>query len=193
MDVAVTPSTENNAGTYAEKTDPVERQQKYAGNTGHIHGWGADVDPENRPAVPMERTPPRLDNVHWDEPEQQQAHVKIYHSTERPGITPVFGTSTPPSGLSGKMRDLAFKFSENDIRRWMILLAADRVNVGEGLLSDLAHGHVPNIFAEMGARAEWRYNRAGFVKKAVVASAVVGVAVYLLRRRGARADDYLDE
>jgi hypothetical protein len=35
-----------------------------------IEGWGADRDPANRPAVPKERTPPRLDNVHWDVPEQ---------------------------------------------------------------------------------------------------------------------------
>lgn len=62
-------------------------------------------------------------------------------------------------------------------------LGADRVDVGEGLLSDLAHGHLPNIFGEMGARAEWRYNRAGFVKKAVVVSAAVALAVYLARRR----------
>ena len=67
------------------------------------------------------------------------------------------------------MRELAFRFSENDIRHWLILLAADRVNVGEGLLDDLAHGHVPNIFAEMGWRSEWRYNRAGVIKKALVA------------------------
>jgi hypothetical protein len=185
MDVKTTPSTDNNAPVYVEKTNPLERKHRHP-DTSHIHGWGADVDPANRPAVPMERTPPRLDNVHWDAPSQQEPTVKIYHSTERPGITPVFGTSTPPSGLSGMMRDLAFKYSENDLRHWLILLAADRVNVGEGLLSDLAHGHIPNIFAEMGMRAEWRYNRAGFIRKALIASAVVGTAVYLMRRRGAR-------
>jgi hypothetical protein len=69
-----------------------------------------------------------------------------------------------------------------------MLLMADRINVGEGLLSDLAHGHIPNILGEMGARAEWRYNRAGFVRKALIASAVVGLAVYLLKRRGMASD-----
>jgi hypothetical protein len=122
-------------------------------------------------------------HAHWDQPSPQQSNVKVFHSNERPGMTPVYGTTVPPSGLSGKMRELAFRYSENDIRHWLILLAADRVNVGEGLLSDLAHGHVPNIFAEMGGPAEWRYNRAGFVKKALIVSATVGVAVYLLRRR----------
>jgi hypothetical protein len=182
MDVTTTPSSDRKARTYVEKTDPVARQ-KQRRDTSNIRGWGADVDPGNRPAVPKERTPPRLPGVHWDAPEQQVPRVKIYHSIERPGITPVFGTSTPPSGLSGKMRDLAFRYSENDIRHWMILLAADRVNVGEGLLQDLAHGHVPNIFAEMGARAEWRYNRAGFIRKAVITTAAVGLAVLWMKNR----------
>jgi hypothetical protein len=62
-------------------------------------------------------------------------------------------------------------------------MAADRVNMVEGLVEDLAHGHVPNIFAEMGAGAEWKYNRQGFIRKALVATAVVGTAVYLMRRR----------
>src|SRR5436309_1230257 len=144
MDVTTTPSTDDGAPAYIEKTDPVERQNRHR-DTSHIHGWGADVDPENRPAVPKERTPPRLEGVHWHEPEQQVARVKIHRSTERPGITPVFGTSTPPSGVSGVMRDVAFKYSENDIRHWLILLGADRVNVLEGLLDDLAHGHIPNL------------------------------------------------
>lgn len=183
MDTAIIPSTEHDHRTHADTTDPLARRSQQPPS---IPGWGADLDHANRPAVPMERTPPRLANVHWDAPEQQVARVKIHHSVERPGITPVFGTSTPPSGLSGKMRDLAFRYSESDLRHWMILLAADRVNVGEGLLHDLASGHVPNIFAEMGGPAEWRYNKAGFVRKALVVSAVAGLAVYLLRRRSAR-------
>lgn len=178
MDANVTPSSET-SGTYVEKTDPdFRRSQKPEG----IEGWGVDLDPANRPAVPMERTPPRLHNVHWDESEHQQPRVKIHHSTERPGITPVFGTSTPPSGLSGKMRDVAFRYSENDLRHWLILLAADRVNVGEGLLEDLSRGHVPNIFAEMGGRAEWRHNRAGFYRKAVITGGVLALAYLWMRR-----------
>jgi hypothetical protein len=110
-------------------------------------------------------------------------HVTVFHSTERPGLTPVYGTSVPPSGLSGLIRRAAFRYSENDLRHWMMLLLADRINVGEGLIDDLAHGHVPNVFKEMGGPAEWRYNRAGFIRKAVIATAVVGTAIYLLRRR----------
>src|SRR4051812_17541793 len=157
VDTAVTPSNQTSP-VYVEKSDPHMRQHQ--GDRSHIQGWGADLDRANRPAVPMERTPPRFIDAHWDEPEHQHSNVKVFHSIERPGLTPVYGTSTPPSGLSGKMRELAYKYSENDVRHWLILLVADRVNVGEGLLQDLAHGHIPNIYREMGGPAELRYNRA---------------------------------
>jgi hypothetical protein len=156
-------------------------------NMSHIQGWGADLDHKNRPAYPMERTPPRLENVHWDYPENQPINMKIYHSVERPGITPIFGTSTPPSGLSEKIRDVAYKLSENDIRHWMLLLLADRVNMVEGIGQDLMRGHIPNIFGEMGIKAELKYNRAGFIRKAAVASAVIGAGYFLLKRRSTRA------
>jgi hypothetical protein len=165
---------------YTERTDPQERPRKPPAD---IVGWGADLDPAVRPAVPKERTPPRLANVHWDAPSEQPYSVKVFHSTERPGITPVFGTSTPPSGVSGLIRGAAFRYSENDLRHWLMLLFADRVNVVEGILQDLAHGHVPNLFAEMGGPAEWRHNRAGFVRKAAIAAAMVALLVYVKRRR----------
>ena len=165
---------------YIERTEPEARRREPPEG---IPGWGADLDPANRPAVPMERTPPRLDHVHWDAPAEQPRKVKVFHSTERPGLTPVFGTSVPPSGVSGLIRGAAFRYSENDLRHWLMLLFADRVNVVEGILDDLAHGHIPNIFEEMGIRAEWKYNRAGLVRKAAIAAAVTGLAIYLMRRR----------
>ena len=152
----------------------------------HIQGWGADLDHANRPAYPMERTPPRLEGVHWNEPAQQPESVKILHSTERPGLTPIFGTTVPPSGISGRLREVAFKFSENDIRHWMLLLFADRVNMVEGIGSDLSRGHIPNLFAETGMRSEFKYNRPGAIKKMAVATAVVGIGLYLLTRNNRR-------
>jgi hypothetical protein len=103
----------------------------------NIPGWGADLDRANRPAVPMEHTPPpRLQGVPLERPAQQPETVEILHSIERPNLTPVFGTSVPPSGLSGVIRRRAFRRSESDLRHWMLLLMADRVNVVEGLLQD---------------------------------------------------------
>ena len=170
-----------NDTVYVERTEPESRQKEPPPG---IRGWGADLDPANRPAVPMERTPPRLDAPPPALEHQRNSRgVTVFHSTERPGLTPVFGTSTPPSGLSGLLRRAAFRYSENDLRHWFMLMAADRINVGEGLVDDIAHGHVPNLWKEMGGPAEWKYNRAGLVRKAVVASVLVGAAVYLLRRR----------
>jgi hypothetical protein len=169
----------DHSGAKLHKDDGAKSQRDLS----HIQGWGADLDHANRPAYPMERTPPRLEGVHWTDPEDQPLRMKVYHSTERPGITPVFGTSAPPTGLSGKIRDVAYKLSENDIRHWLLLLLADRVNVVEGIGQDLLSGHIPNILGEMGINAELKHNRAGFARKAMVAAAVFGIGYYLLGRK----------
>ena len=148
-----------------------------------IKGWGADLDHANRPAYPKERIPARNTGVHWDRLDQQNQNVRIFHSTERPRITPVFGTSVPPKGLSGKLRGVAYKLSENDIRHWLILLFADRINVVEGVIEDLRKGKIPNVFAEMGWGAELKHNRAGFIKKTAVTVGLLGLGVVLLQRR----------
>ena len=162
---------------------PMVPQRPTREQLSHIHGWGADLDRKTRPAVPMERTPPRFIHAHEGKLPQQPENVEILVSTERPGITPIFGTAQPPKGLSGMLRRIAFRWSENDMRHWLILLAADRVNVVEGIGEDLAKGKVPNVLAEMGIKSEWQHNKAGLVKKAAIAGALVGTAVYLMRRR----------
>jgi hypothetical protein len=167
---------------FSKKEHIMETPEKYA----HIRGWGADLDHANRPAYPRERKPPRLEGVHWDEPEQQLQTVTVFHSTERPGITPVFGSSVPPAGLSGRLREFAFRYSENDLRHWLLLLFADRINMGEGLAADLRSGRVPNIYAEMGGRAELRHNPAGAVRKALFLAGVLGVSYLVLRGKGRR-------
>ena len=151
-----------------------------------IEGWGADLDKANRPAVPMERTPPRFMNVHWTEIEQQPVKMKVFHSVERPGITPIFGTSSQPRGLSGVIRTLAYKSTENDIRHWLLLLFADRVDMVEGIIDDLKRGYVPNIFAEMGIKSEWKYNKAGLIRKVAITAGVIGLASYFLIGRRSR-------
>lgn len=103
----------------------------------HIQGWGADLERSKRPAVPMERTPPRLQGVHWDQPERQPQHVEVLVSLERPGMPPVFGTSVPPGGPSAALRRKAFEYTENNIKHWMLLLAADRIDVMAGRAEDL--------------------------------------------------------
>jgi len=149
-----------------------------------IPGWGADLDPADRPAVPKIRMPARLPGLHWEEPEVQPPSVEVLLSTERFGkMTPLFGSTVPPSGISGFLRRLAFRFSENDLRHWLVLLAADRTNMVEGVIDDLAHGHVPNLVDEMGLRSAWKYDRERTAKKLAAAA---GVATFLLVLAAAR-------
>jgi hypothetical protein len=153
----------------------------------HIPGWGADLDPADRPAYPKERIPARLPGLHWDKAPQQPETAWVLRSTERDGqLTPVFGSTLPPRGASGVLREAAFKYSENDLRHWLILLAADRTDMVEGLVDDLLHGHVPNILGEMGIRAAWKHDRAGVVRKAAVAAAIAAALIVLARRRRTR-------
>jgi len=165
---------------------PMQPTRPTRDSLAHIQGWGADLDRKDRPAVPMERMPARFINPQPGQPEQQTETVEVLVSNERPGITPVFSTRQPPSGLSGMIRRLAFKMTENDVRHWLLLLAADRVNMVEGIGQDLLHGKVPNVLAEMGIKAEFQHNKAGLAKKVVVASAVAGGVWYLLQRRRER-------
>jgi hypothetical protein len=147
-------------------------------------GWGADLAPRDRPAEPMERRPARLD-VPWHVPEPQRPRVEILTSVERPGITPVFGTTQPPHGLSGTVRRHAFRYSESDLRHWLLLLAADRIDMGEGLLDDLRSGRIPNVPAETGLRAELRHNPRGAARKAgfLLAGATFAYLAYRASRR----------
>jgi hypothetical protein len=151
-------------------------EHKYA----HIKGWGVDADPENEPTYPMKTyTGDDHERLNWERPVQQPATVEVLHSNERPDLTAVFGTAVPPSGLSGKMRRHAFKYSESSYGHWLPLLLADRVNVVEGIIDDLKNGHIPNIFAEKGWKADWKYNRTGVIKKLAIA-ALATTAVILL-------------
>src|SRR5919202_4267388 len=125
-----------------------------------IEGQGVDADPKNDPTYPMKhRNDGEQAGYSWDRPPQQPITIEVLHSIERPNVTAVFGTSAPPSGLSGMIRRFAFKYSESSYGHWLPLMLADRVNVVEGVLVDLRHGHVPNIVAELGWKAEWKHNR----------------------------------
>jgi hypothetical protein len=167
---------------FVEHTAPEDHPKKPPSG---IQGWGADLDPAMRPAVPKERSPQRFVKIAEDIDHQPDRGVKVFHSTERPGLTPVYGTAQPPTGVSGLIRKAAFRHSENDLRHWLMLLFADRVNVVEGIIEDLGRGHVPNLFKEMGGPSEWKYNRDGFIRKAAIAGVVVGL-IFAMRRRHRR-------
>ena len=48
---------------------------------------------------------------------------------------------------------------------------------------DLARGHVPNVYAEMGGAAELKHNPMGAVRKAAVVAAVLGLVYLRMRKR----------
>jgi hypothetical protein len=157
-----------------------------------IKGWGVDADPKNDPTYPMKN---RNNGEHagysWERPPQQPITIEVLHSNERPNVTSVFGTSTPPSGLSGVIRRLAFRYSESSYGHWLPLMLADRVSVVEGVLGDLKHCHVPNVFAERGWKAEWKHNRTGLVRRILVRVVLVSAAVAYFSSR--RIDSYQEE
>jgi hypothetical protein len=95
-----------------------------------IPGWGVDRDPKDRPSVPKERlVDPRENGAHWEFPERQPEKWPRERSMEHKFLTPVFGTSCPPKGVSGMMRRFAYKrYSEGRAAHWLILMAADRVD-----------------------------------------------------------------
>ena len=159
--------------------------KRTAKDPSQIKGWGVDADPKNDPTYPMKL---RNDGEHsgysLERPPQQPITVEVLHSNERSDLTSVFGTSTPPSGLSGMIRRVAFKYSESSYGHWLPLMLADRVGVVEGVLADLGRGRVPNVFAERGWKAEWEHNRMSLVRRVLIAVVLAsGAVTYLSTRR----------
>ncbi|MCF0069632.1 hypothetical protein LZD49_04060 [Dyadobacter sp. CY261] len=163
--------------------------KKTAEDYRHINGWGIDSDPLDVPNYPMKR---RTENDNkgmiWERPAQQPALVEVLHSNERPGISAVFGSPNPPSGLSGRLRRFAFRYSESTWTHWLALLFADRINMMEGLGDDLKRGHIPNLFAEHGGASELKYNKIGLARKLLTVGAIITVIVVVNKLRS-RDDD----
>ena len=151
-----------------------------------IEGQGVDADPKNDPTYPMKH---RTDGEHagyaWERPQQQPITVEVLHSNERPDLTAVFGTSTPPSGPSGALRRLAFRYSESSYGHWLPLMLADRVGVVEGVVEDLRQGRLPNVLAERGWKAEWEHNRADLLRRVLLRAVIVSGAIAYLRNKRA--------
>ncbi len=152
-----------------------------------VTGWGVDADPGNNPTYPYrDRSKDEGLTKDWQRPPQQGSEVEILQSIEHVRRPAVFGTSTPPRGLSGIIRRIAFRWSESNWIHWLLLMGADRIDMVEGIAQDLSRGKVPNIPAEMGARAEWRHNKKGLATKTAVTLAVAGGLFLLIRSRGNR-------
>lgn len=160
------------------------RERQEVDLSARIRGWGSDLDPSTRPGVPRDKAPGIGRETLYPPIEQQVPATGIHKSTEHARLTPVFGTACPPSGPSGRLRDLAYRLGEGRFAHWAMLMLADRVDVATALTNDLARGQVPDLVRETGLATEWRYNRAGLARKAMVAGLVV--AAYVAYSRGRR-------
>lgn len=140
----------------------------------HIKGWGIHADPEDQPNYPMKHyNGDDHKRLNYERPVQQVQTDEILHSNERPSVTAVFGTSVPLRGLSGKLRRHAFKYSEGNWNHWLTLLLADRVDMVEGIIEDVKGGRFPNMIAERGWTAEWKYNRPQLIRNAAIAGSIL--------------------
>ncbi len=118
-----------------------------------IPGWGADLDPKDRPSVPKLRF--EETGAHWDFPDRQLEMQPRERSIEHQFLTPVFGTSTPPRGLSGAIRRYSYRrFSEGRAAHWLLLILGDRVDAIESHLRSFLTLRPDNPITETGVVSE---------------------------------------
>ncbi|MDR6691670.1 hypothetical protein J2X55_002593 [Microbacterium sp. 1154] len=122
-----------------------------------IPGWGADLDPADRPSFPKEQAQDL--NAHWTFPDEQpEPEGGRERSIEHGRLTPVFGTAQPLHGVSGAIRRYAYaRFSEARAAHWLLLLGADRVEAAGAHLRSLGSRHPDDPITESGILAERRW------------------------------------
>ncbi len=119
-----------------KRTPPPSREELRS----RIPGWGADLDPADRPSYPKLQYPADT-GAHWDFPERQPGSEGREHSIEHAFVPPVFGTAQPLHGLSGAIRRYAYaRFSEGRLAHWLLLIAGDRVEAWGSTLRQAASG-----------------------------------------------------
>lgn len=155
-----------------------------------INGWGVDLDPKNRPSYPKE-LPSDVQTARGDVKQWQIPRTKILQSIEHPNLTPVFGETQSPTGLSGLLRTYAYQYGEGANRHWMTLMLADRVNNLESLITGLFTGRPDNYVREKGWTAKMKYRGSDNSRKAMLIGGIaVGViALGILASRAMAEDD----
>ena len=120
-----------------------------------IPGWGADLDPADRPSTPRERFDPDLNGARWELPEQQPESFPRERSIEHARLTPVFGTACPPTGVSGAIRRYSYaRYSEARAAHWLLLIAADRVDAFGSAVRSFGTLHPDNPITQTGVLSE---------------------------------------
>jgi hypothetical protein len=124
-----------------------------------IPGWGADLDPKDRPSVPKLQFQEDLTGARWEFPERQPEKWPRERSIEHKFLTPVFGTAQPPTGISGAIRKLSYRrYSEGRLAHWMLLVLADRVDAWENHLKSFLTLRPDNPITQTGVRGEFTHS-----------------------------------
>jgi hypothetical protein len=124
-----------------------------------IPGWGADLDPKDRPSTPKLQYQDGLTGAHWEFPERQPEKWPRERSVEHAFLTPVFGTAQPPKGLSGAIRKFSYaRYSEGRAAHWLLLVLADRVDAVEEHLKSFLSTRPDNPITETGVRSEFTHS-----------------------------------
>ena len=124
-----------------------------------IPGWGADLDPKDRPSVPKLKFQEDLTGAHWEFPERQPEKWPRERSIEHRFLPPVFGTACPPRGLSGVIRRYSYaEYSDGRAAHWLLLMAADRVDAWENHLRSFLTLRPDNPITETGVRSEFTHH-----------------------------------
>ncbi len=119
-----------------------------------IPGWGADLDPSDRPAFPREQ-PGITTGAHWDIPEQQTEKQPRERSVEHTRLTPVFGTAQPLHGVAGAIRRFAYdRYSEGQTPHWLLLVLGDRVESASAHLRSLVSARPDDPVTQSGVWGE---------------------------------------
>ena len=134
-----------------KRTPPPSREELRA----RIPGWGADLDPADRPSYPKLQFAPNSTGAHWRFPDRQPGAEGRERSIEHAFVTPVFGTAQPLHGLSGAIRRLAYvRFSEGRVAHWLLLIVGDRVDAWGSHLRSFASLHPDDPVTETGVLSE---------------------------------------
>jgi hypothetical protein len=124
-----------------------------------IPGWGADLDPADRPSGRRLVWQEDLTGAHWEFPERQPEKWPRERSIEHAFLTPVFGTAQPPTGLSGAIRRYSYaKYSEGRAAHWLLLLLGDRVDAWENHLTSFLTLRPDNPITETGVLSEFTHH-----------------------------------
>jgi hypothetical protein len=140
----------------AEHPEPPETSEQLRAR---IPGWGADLDPKDRPGTPRERFDPGATGAHWDFPDRMPETDERERSIEHKFLTPVYGTAQPLQGLSGRIRRFAYdRYSEGSVGHWLLLIAGDRVESTGAHLRSLASLRPDNPITETGVLGEVKHH-----------------------------------